>query len=111
MKRIQRSRKKGSKLPPGTVCVTRPGPWGNPFCEGVQIEPFMWGSSAHGSKISDFKCSRSAAIELFRIYALNRMKREPNWLLPLLGKDLACWCPLDMPCHADVLIELTATQE
>lgn len=24
----------------------------------------------------------------------------------LQGKDLACWCPLDKPCHADVLLEL-----
>lgn len=24
----------------------------------------------------------------------------------LRGKDLACWCPVDQPCHADVLIEL-----
>ena len=24
----------------------------------------------------------------------------------LRGHDLACWCPLDQPCHADVLIEL-----
>jgi hypothetical protein len=24
----------------------------------------------------------------------------------LRGKDLACWCPLDAPCHADVLLEL-----
>jgi hypothetical protein len=22
------------------------------------------------------------------------------------GKDLACWCPLDKPCHAEVLLEL-----
>jgi hypothetical protein len=22
------------------------------------------------------------------------------------GKDLACWCPLDQPCHADVLLEI-----
>ena len=22
------------------------------------------------------------------------------------GHDLACWCPLDQPCHADVLLEL-----
>ena len=22
------------------------------------------------------------------------------------GKDLACWCPLDVPCHADILLEL-----
>lgn len=24
----------------------------------------------------------------------------------LTGRDLACWCPLDRPCHADVLLEL-----
>ena len=24
----------------------------------------------------------------------------------LHGRDLACWCPLDQPCHADVLLEL-----
>ena len=24
----------------------------------------------------------------------------------LRGKNLACWCPLDQPCHADVLLEL-----
>jgi hypothetical protein len=29
-------------------------------------------------------------------------------LSELRGKDLACWCPLDQPCHADVLLELAA---
>lgn len=24
----------------------------------------------------------------------------------LAGHDLACWCPLDQACHADVLLEL-----
>ena len=24
----------------------------------------------------------------------------------LAGRDLACWCPLDQPCHADVLLAL-----
>jgi len=24
----------------------------------------------------------------------------------LRGKDLACWCALDYPCHADVLLEI-----
>jgi hypothetical protein len=32
------------------------------------------------------------------------------WILEhleeLRGFDLACWCPLDQACHADVLIEL-----
>ena len=24
----------------------------------------------------------------------------------LRGRDLACWCPLTGPCHADVLLEI-----
>ena len=24
----------------------------------------------------------------------------------LRGRDLACWCPLDAPCHADVLLDI-----
>jgi hypothetical protein len=24
----------------------------------------------------------------------------------LRGKNLACFCPLDQPCHADVLLEI-----
>ena len=24
----------------------------------------------------------------------------------LKGKDLACFCPLDKPCHADILLEV-----
>jgi hypothetical protein len=27
----------------------------------------------------------------------------------LAGKNLACFCPLDQPCHADVLLELANT--
>jgi hypothetical protein len=29
----------------------------------------------------------------------------------LRGKNLACWCPLDAPCHADVLLELANRDE
>jgi hypothetical protein len=31
---------------------------------------------------------------------------EPADVSSLRGKDLACWCSLDQPCHADVLLEL-----
>ena len=43
----------------------------------------------------------------------NRESRQKRWrekvkrAIPnLRGKDLACFCPLDQPCHADVLLEL-----
>jgi len=29
----------------------------------------------------------------------------------LKGKNLACWCPLDKPCHADVLIEMANSND
>jgi hypothetical protein len=29
----------------------------------------------------------------------------------LRGRDLACWCPLDEPCHADVLLEIVNAQQ
>lgn len=30
-------------------------------------------------------------------------------LSELRGKNLACWCRLDQPCHADVLLEKANT--
>jgi len=45
------------------------------------------------------------AVEWFKTYAQARLKAEPNWLSPLRGKDLVCWCA-PLPCHADVLLEL-----
>jgi hypothetical protein len=34
---------------------------------------------------------------------------EPPPLDDLRGHDLCCWCPLDSPCHGDVLLELANT--
>jgi len=32
---------------------------------------------------------------------------DPPDIFALRGKDLACWCPRDQPCHVDVLLELS----
>ena len=85
--RIQRTRTKGSKLPPGTVCCTRGTKWGNPFFVGL-----------HGT--------RDEAIDMFR----SRLYSTPSLLDALLRdlsdvKYLACWCPLTVACHVDVIIE------
>jgi hypothetical protein len=43
------------------------------------------------------------------LLAVKLYRREANRLgvsSYLRGKNLACWCPLDQPCHADVLLEL-----
>jgi len=82
-RRLQRKRSKGWRKPEGSISVTRPGRWGNPF------------------KGPD-------AIERFRAYAEERLAREPAWLEPLRGRDLLCWCAPSSRCHADVLLELAA---
>lgn len=83
--RIQLSRKKGWRKPESTVVVSRPSRWGNPY-------PI----DAYG---------RDAAVGMFRLYAIQVLGSE-KIEADLAGKNLACWCPLDQPCHADVLLEI-----
>jgi len=46
------------------------------------------------------------AAELYREEAEHRLERRPHLFKELRGKNLACWCGLDRPCHVDVLLEL-----
>jgi hypothetical protein len=46
---------------------------------------------------------------MFEWYAASKLFTDPHWLDVLRGHDLACWCPLDKPCHADVLLRLANT--
>lgn len=113
-KRIQRRRVKGWRMPENAVYVGRPTKWGNPFKVGI-----------HGN--------RQECVDLYRRYLDGRISAEDTawrnslyddpdfsgyspflgkilvWasnLETLRGKDLCCWCPLDQPCHADVLLEI-----
>ena len=95
-KRVQRKRTKGWKMPPNTVYVGRGSEWGNPF--------LVDGPSRH---------TLLGAVLMFRKYAEWRLKEEPDWLLPLRGKNLACYCsptvvsiPPRIPCHGDILLGL-----
>lgn len=95
-KRIQRLRKKGWRKPPGSVVVTRPHKWGNPWRVGQVID---------GVEID-----AAEAVDLYREYLraawTHKFGREALDLSELRGKDLVCYCPLDQPCHADILLEL-----
>jgi hypothetical protein len=66
--------------------VDRATEWGNPFRIGRDGD-------------------RAEVIRLFREYALIMLSVYPDWLEPLRGRDLACWCSPE-PCHAQVLAEL-----
>lgn len=93
-KRIQRKRIKGWKMPGNTVYVGRPTKWGNPFRVG-QKNPF-------GTITADNR----HAYSLFVGFAPQNERLIEAARKELRGKDVACWCPLDQPCHADVILEI-----
>ena len=111
-KRIQLRRTKGWRKPEGAIVVSRPSKWGNPFKVADCIE------AGFAMVESD---ARRVCVDAFRDW-LNGDRwadgsgreadaRHAAYLaaLPeLIGHDLACWCPLDQPCHADVLIDFAA---
>lgn len=46
--------------------------------------------------------TNAQAVEFFK----RLMQVRPLDVSELRGKNLACWCRLDQPCHADVLLEI-----
>lgn len=120
-------------MPENTIYVGRPGKWGNPF--NFTSADNCWNALSLGCR-GDAKGRREAAVKAFRQWIDNpggRVKemdfgvvieaknktvpigpRATAGLAPshaeiksaLRGKNLACWCPLDQPCHADVLLEI-----
>ena len=44
--------------------------------------------------------------EYMRVMKRDEPRRYQEYIGPLRGKNLACWCALGDPCHADVQIEL-----
>lgn len=115
--RIQRSRAKGWKMPPNTVYVGRPTKFGNPW-----TPVGYWNAGYSG----DHSVAVQACVENFRAWMTRTRSawsgdvptgpikelgspmiyHEPPDVSELRGKNLACWCPLDQPCHADVLLEI-----
>jgi hypothetical protein len=101
--RIQLSRAKGWRKPPNTVVVSRPSMWGNPF----KVGETFWVKRDGGGPIAPITPhSVEEAVEYFRWYVSHHPGRMEVVRSELAGKNLACWCALDAPCHADVLLEL-----
>lgn len=90
-------------MPEGAVYVGRPGTWGNPFKIG---DTYAEGDSFRRHYLPDGEVTTENILSAFRAYCANVLKMQPRWLDALRGKDLACWCPIGSPCHADVLLEL-----
>lgn len=104
--RVQLSRKKGWKMPENTVKVDRSTIWGNPFRVGEPADMACakrWGWTLGQPKFiapdAEAATRRFAAV-LVMDEAIHGAVKEQ-----LRGKNLASWCRLDQPCHADVLLE------
>lgn len=108
--RVQLSRRRGWRMPPLTVSVSRPGRFGNPFS--------VKGARSAGYLGTDAEL-QAYCVELFRTWLSSRWvhawpgpesERRRKVMLEgmedLRGKNLACWCKAEDPCHADVLLEL-----
>jgi Domain of unknown function (DUF4326) len=71
----------------------------------VVVRPGKWGN--HAAKQASL-LTGAEAVEVFRYWIENIA--GPEWkaeaIQELRGKNLACFCRLDVPCHADVLLEL-----
>ena len=117
-KRIQRKRTKGWRMPEGAVYVGRPSRWGNWYKPG---ETYMW-LPGLGWPIPTWREPGPVNDTAARVERCPDVATSIAWyalwvaqpgvamvtLTPasLRGRDLACWCPLDQPCHADVLLVL-----
>jgi hypothetical protein len=91
--RLRLSRSKGFNLQRhsaevnglAAVNVARPGKWGNPYKVGT--------------------CLIADAESAVMAFAANSPVGRLKGIDELRGKNLACWCRLDAPCHADVLLD------
>lgn len=98
--RIQRARAKGWRLPPNTVCVSRPSVLGNPFdwmIFGREVavdffERWLDDDLTPSERASTGLDITPDAVARQRMAVLSRIPH-------LRGRNLACWCHL-CPRHA-----------
>lgn len=77
---------KMGSAPATCIYIGRGSKWGNPYVIGKDGD-------------------RALVIAKFRAYAEARLEREPDWLEPLKGQNLLCYCA-PLACHGDILVEL-----
>jgi len=93
--RVQLKRSAGWKMPANTLKVDRTTRWGNPFtiaeCGSVAVAVAQHGRWMRGE-----------------IAAPGGVEPPTREVLraALGGRNLACWCALNAPCHADLLLTL-----
>jgi hypothetical protein len=76
------------------VNCARPSRWGNIWRIGMR--------RVGGFEIKTAQDAVTAYRDSIEIWWVG----DPAFLAPLKGKNLACWCQPDQPCHCDVLLEI-----
>ncbi len=118
--RIQRQRTKGWRLTAGAVYVGRPSRWANPFrarqTSFAEVSAAMgtvaadlldpWSVYRGGRRLDVNAPTQTVAAAVAVLLHREHVITSGIDLTPLRGHDLVCWCPLDQPCHADVLLDL-----
>ena len=112
--RVQRKRVKGYRMPENTKSVTRPGKFGNPYKIGMH-NIFDIKDRITGKSLKDYLIEKNGENKYHtvedvllayrqKINGSQAMQRVIKYYLK--GKILACFCPLNKPCHADILLEV-----
>lgn len=86
------------RFPSDVVRVDRRTPYGNPYEIGAPDPD------------TGMPMSRDRVVYLYRGWLGDMLATHPDFLAPLKGKRLACWCSPDeegniVPCHAFVIAE------
>lgn len=92
-------------MPEGVVYVGRPTRWGNPYRVGDKYKNIFDGDG------QPLPLDINAVLGGYEMWVKAQIALEPHFLEPLRGKDLACFCRLDSPCHADILLKLANVEE
>ncbi len=79
-------------MPPNTVKVDRTTDFGNP----IKVGPGCTAEQAVAVFRRAVEDNNATALLAFERYDLKRLR----------GKNLACWCRIGSPCHADVLLDV-----
>ena len=111
--RIQLSRKKGFRLQDhsrainglSAVNVARPSHWGNPFTVSGALDSGYAKDKIIGARlcVTAYRGWLSGSSE----YTLPvNPPSSDDIKAQLAGKNLACWCAIGTPCHADILLKI-----
>tara|TARA_Y100001001_G_scaffold158908_1_gene179094 strand:+ start:10912 stop:11457 length:546 start_codon:yes stop_codon:yes gene_type:complete len=96
-RRIQRKRTPGWVSPDNTVYVGRPTVFGNPF---------DWKEVGRAKAVAMYRDWLAGKLDDHFPDLVERRQAILERLPELRGRNQSCWCPLEAPCHADVLLPL-----